>query len=143
MPEVRHAVLPVTLLATGLALLAAGQPWSSGTRVDAAGIAWDEVRTGTDLAPVVTALLLVEAVAALAGARANGWAGGAVRALTVLAAAAAAVATCLARPAGATAWFWVCLLAGVVAAAGALVLLPGARAGTMAPDGPLGPSPDE
>lgn len=139
MRRLQRPVLPATLLALGLALLAAGQPWSRRTVADAAGVAWEEVRTGHDLTPVVTALLLVAAAASLLGVRLGGAAGTAVRLLTVLAAAGAALATVGASPPEPTGWFWLSAVAALVATCGALVLVPTAGAGRMSAEGPVGP----
>ncbi|WP_151523266.1 HGxxPAAW family protein [Serinicoccus kebangsaanensis] len=136
----RLTALTVTVLGLGLALLATGQPWTRGTRVDAAGVAWEVVRTGHELAPAVSALLLVAAVAVLVGLRGSGWAPLAARLLALVAGVCAVVVTAGAAPADAAAWWWVCLVAVVVATLGALVLVPSTgEAGTMTRAGRAGP----
>ena len=128
-PERRGRTAVVVLLGASTGLLASGQPWSVRAGVDPAGVATRETWTGQELAPSVAAVLLVVAVATLAGVAWPGRPGTVGRALAGVSAATALGLTVTARPPDPTSWWWVGLGGAVVACGGALALLLPARRG--------------
>lgn len=127
----RGLLLTVALLGLALAMLCTTQPWSDARRVDPAGLAWEAEVSGASLAPLAGALLPVAVCAVLVALAVRGRGRLLLTGLATLAAVTAAAATLLAAPSGATPWWWIAGSAALVAAlALALLMLPGATAGT-------------
>ncbi|WP_298749584.1 hypothetical protein [uncultured Serinicoccus sp.] len=129
-PRSRARASGLALLAASTGLVSATQPWVVRQGVDAAGVITRESWTGREVAAPVVAVLLVVAVAALAGVAWRGRPGLGARVLALVAAAAALGLVAGARPADPTAWWWVGLGGAAVAVLGTLLALrPVPRAG--------------